>query len=368
VFHEVTDGCTEGLELRYRADVWSKATSSRMHYDDPAQQPYSHRARRLETREMIVLAAALLIVAAADPPDAVAGRAARAQAAGVCLEQRDAARNAVDSNAPAARAMVRDIDRALALFRFHRRDGAIAAIAGAKKRLDRSPGLFAADSRAGLASAVAEFASCLSSAAPPPMARLTIRARQLEDKAGQVTERAAGAGVYLRVEGIPVGRTSEAGVLRAPVPSGDVYVEAIVPPNAWGEGWVTLTPGGTGTVAVTLDPDKEPTDETDLVLVEAHDGVLHANAPSLSLRFVEGNRPVGIARIEAIERLDSDGNVTRDLTGLFHVSGTAMVAADARAVIAVLAGEPSVPVRVRVTAVDRAGFGHWNEVEFRIPK
>ena len=58
----------------------------------------------------------------------------------------------------------------------------------------------------------------------------------------------------------------------------DVYVEAIVPPNAWGEGWVTLTPAGTGTLAVTLQPDKEPADETDLVLVEAHDGVLSANA------------------------------------------------------------------------------------------
>jgi hypothetical protein len=215
---------------------------------------------------------------------------------------------------------------------------------------------------------VAEFASCLSSAAPPPMARLTINARQLEEKAGQVTERPAGAGVYLRVEGIPVGRTSEGGVLRAQVPSGDVYVEAIVPPNAWGEGWVTLTPAGTGTLAVTLHPDKEPADETDLVLVEVHDGVLRANAPSLSLRFVEGDRPVGIARIEAIALLDSAGDVARDLTGLFHVAGTAMAAADARAVIALLASEPSVPIRVRVTAADRAGFAHWNQVEFRIRK
>jgi len=313
--------------------------------------------------------AALLMVAAGGASHPVAERATRAQAAAdICLEQRDVARNAVDSNAPAARAMVRDIDRALALFRFHRRDGAIAAIAGAKKRLDQSSGLFAADSRAGLASAVAAFASCLSSAAPPPMARLTISARQLEEKAGQVTERAAGAGVYLRVEGIPVGRTSEAGVLRAQVPSGDVYVEAIVPPNAWGEGWVTLTPAGTGTLAVTLDPDKEPADETDLVLVEAHDGVLSANAPSLSLRFVEDGPPVAIKRIETIELVDSGGDVTRDLTGLFHVSGTAMVATDPRAVIAVLAGEPSVPIRVRVEAADRAGFVHWNQVEFRIRK
>jgi len=50
------------------------------------------------------------------------------------------------------------------------------------------------------------------------------------------------------------------------------------------------------------------------------------------------------------------------------VSGTAMVATDPRAVIAVLAGEPSVPIRVRVEATDRAGFVHWNQVEFRIQK
>ena len=140
-------------------------------------------------------------------------------------------------------------------------------------------------------------------------------------------------------------------------------MEAILPPNAWGEGWVTLTPGGTGTVAVTLDPDKEPVDETELVLVEAHDGVLRANALSLSLRFVEDGK-----RIEAIELLNSGGDVTRDLTGLFHVLGTAMVAVHPRAVIAVLASEPSVPIRVRVEATDRAGFVHSNQVEFRIEK
>jgi len=317
---------------------------------------------------MTMLFAVLLIAAGADSPDALAGRAARAQAASdVCLEQRDAARNAVRSNAPAARAMVRDIDRALALFRFHRRGDAIGAIAAAKKRFDQSPGLFAADRRADLASAVAAFTFCLSSAAPPPLAELTINARELEVKAGLVRERSARAGVYLRVEGIPVGLTSERGALTARVPSGDVYVEAILPPNAWGEGSVTLTPDGIGTVAVTLDPDKEPSDETDLVLVEAHDGVLRANARSLSLRFVETDRPVRITRIEAIELLDRDEHVTRDLTGLFRVSGTAMVAADARAVIALLATEPSVPIRVRVRAVDRAGLVHLNQVEFVIP-
>jgi hypothetical protein len=319
---------------------------------------------------MTMLLAALFIATAGVPAAAVPGGAARAQAtADVCRDQHDAARNATgDSNAPGARSVLREIDRAFALFRFHRRDDAIAAIKGAKKRLDQSPDLFAADSRARLDTALAALASCVSSAAPARMARLTVQARYVEDKAGQLVERSAGAGVYIRVEETPVGRTSQSGSLTAQLPSGEIRVTAIVPPHSAGERFVTLPPGGANTVAVILDREKEVEDETDLVLVEGHDGVLRADAASLSLRFVDGARPVVVERIKAIELLNSAGNVTRDLTRLFRVSGTAIVAADPRAVIAALASDPSVPIRVRVAAADSAGFVHWNQVWFQIRK
>jgi hypothetical protein len=319
---------------------------------------------------MTMLLAALLIAAAGDPAAALRRGAARAQAtADMCREQRDAARDTTgDSNAPGARSIRREIDRALALFRFHRRADAIAAIDEAKKRLDRSPGLFVTASRARVDTALAAFASCLSSAAPPRMARLTVHARYVDDKAGQQVERSAGAGVYIRVEEIPVGRTSQSGSLTAQLPSGEIRITAIVPPHSAGERFVTLPPGGADTVAVVLDQDKEVADETDLVLAEVHDGVLRADAASLSLRFVDGGRPVPVKRIDAIELLNSAGDVTRDLTRLFRVSGTAMVAADPRAVIAALGSDPSVPIRVRVAAADSAGFVHWNRVEFRIRK
>ena len=80
--------------------------------------------------------------------------------------------------------------------------------------------------------------------APPPMARLTVRARHVKTEAGQPVQRSPGAGVYIRVDDIPVGRTAQGGELTVRVPSGQIRITAIVPPHAFGEQFVALPPGG----------------------------------------------------------------------------------------------------------------------------
>jgi len=303
---------------------------------------------------MTLLPAMLLIAVVADASD-------------MCRDRRDAARNATPgSTAPAARSIDRDIDRAYSLFRLHRRSDALSAIDAAKKALARTADVYTADERARLDAQLTALRSCLSTAAAPPMARLTVRARHVETEAGQPAERSAGAGVYIRVDDIPVGRTSQRGELTAQVPSGEIRVTAIIPPHTFGERFVSLPPGGEETVTVMLDPDKEVTDETDLVLVEAREGVLRADARSLSLRFVENNRPIALKRISAIELLDAAGNVVRDLSPLFRVSGTAIVAADPGAVITALGGASSGSIRLRVAAADRAGFVRLNQIGLKV--
>jgi hypothetical protein len=79
----------------------------------------------------------------------------------------------------------------------------------------------------------------------------------------------------------------------------------------------------------------------------------------------EHGRPVAITRISAIELLDAAGNVERDVAALFRVSGTAIVAADPRAVVA-LGGAPPGSVRLRVAAADRAGFVRSNRIEVKV--
>jgi len=288
------------------------------------------------------------------------------EASDTCRDHRDAARNATrGSTVPAARSIDRDIDRAYSLFRFHRRADALSAVDAAKRALARRPDAYAADERARLDAQLTALRSCLATAAPPPMARLTVRARSVVTEAGQAVERSAGAGVYIRADDIPVGRTSKDGALTARVPSGQLRITAIVPPHAFGERFVDLPAGGVDTATIVLDPDKEVTDETDLVLVEAPAGVLRANAKSLSLRFVEDGRPIVLTRISRIELLDAGGNAVRDLSPLFRVAGTAIAAADPRAVIA-LAAASSGSVRLRVAAADRAGFVRSNQIAFTI--
>jgi hypothetical protein len=328
------------------------------------QFPIGRRQRRGSMRQMNFKLASLLIAATSN---AVAGGAVSPERIQrrptVCRAERDAALDVTsESNAPEARAIRRDIDSAHALFRFHRINEAGAAIDAAEKRLQRSRSLLAGENRTSLEAALAALRSCVSSATPPAMATLTVRTNDLAQNAGNLTERSAGAGVYIRVENIPVGRTSEAGTLTAQVPSGAVTVTAMVPPNALGETSVRLSPASARTVAITLDED------TDLVLVEAYDGVLRADVTSLTLQFVQNGHPVVVKEVEAVHLLSDAGDVERNLTPLFAASGTGIVAVDPQAVLGLLPDDPSAVIRVRVEAADPARFGHSNVVEFRITR
>jgi hypothetical protein len=284
-----------------------------------------------------------------------------------CRAERDAAIAATgDSTAAGVRATRRDIDRGLALFRFHRSKDATAAIETAEKRLGQGPTPLATEDRARLIAALTALRSCVSSAIAPDMATLTLHTNYVEENADAVVTRSAGGGVYIRVEDIPVGRTTQNGTLTTQVPSGALTVTAIVPPNAFGWTSVQLSPGGTGAVTIALDQDKEVSDETDLVLIEADEGVLFADTTSVTLQFMVDQDPVAIERIIAVELLDTAGGVTRDLTSLFAVSETTIMAVNPNAVLNLLLHDASSPIRLRISAADSQGFMHDNVIEFRI--
>lgn len=289
----------------------------------------------------------------------------------VCRPESDAASSATsNNNAPAVRGLLRDIDRALALFRFHKPDEARAAVDAARKRLDRAadPGVLAADDdRPRLEAALGALRACVSTATPADMATLTVRTNYLDGPAGREFTRSAGGGVYIRVGNVAVGRTSPDGTLTTQVPSGEILVWAIVPPEQAGQADVRLSPGGTGAVTITLE-DKEPSDETDLMLLEPRDGVLRTGTRSLSLQFVVDDQPLAINGIEDVELLDINGVFAKDLADLFTISGTRIVALNPRAVLEALSDSPSVAVRVRVEADGSDGFSHDGVVEFRIER
>jgi hypothetical protein len=285
-----------------------------------------------------------------------------------CREEASSAlRASGNSNSPGIRSIHRDTTRALALFRFHRPNDASAAVDSATKRLDGEASVIAPHDRLGLEHALSALRSCVLAATPAALATLSVRTQYIEEHPGRGNTASAGGGVYVRVEGIPIGQTLPDGTLSAQVPSGSINVSAIVPPTTFGSVDVRISPGGLAAATIDLDDTKEPSDETDLVLMEAANGTLRRDTMSLTLQFVTDDHPLVVKDIEEVGMIDSEGTETRDFRPLFAISSAAIVAIDARAVLHALSNSAT-PVRLSVAARDENGFVHDGLVEFRIQK
>jgi hypothetical protein len=309
----------------------------------------------------------VLLSIAAQSGGAVKAAPPRAEEA--CARQRDDAL-AVAGGAIGAetRSLVRRIQNAFALFRFHRAKAAQAQIDGAVRQLENRPDLFR--SRAvPIATALEAMRSCVSRAQAPGLATVNVQVFRLDGGSLDALGARGGAGVYVRVEDIPVGRTAAGGTLRAQIPSGHVTVKALVPSTAKGVQPVTIEPGGSLSVSVGLDGDGDVFEETDVAVGEAVNGVLPVNAPSLTLKFTDGDRLVRVVTGAEVEVLDSSDGVQQNLSRLFTIKAGAIVAREPRTVLAAVRpahDERATTVRLHVQGVDADGFTHSNVVEFRV--
>ena len=314
-----------------------------------------------------LLTGAVLLSIAARSGGAV--QAAPPHAEDACVRQRDDALAAAGGATGAeTRSLVRRIRNAFALFRFHRPKAAQAQLDGAVRQLASRPDLFRSRAEPS-AKALQAMRSCVSSTRAPSLATLNVRVFRLDGGSLDAIGAPGGAGVYVRVEGIPVGRTAAGGTLRARIPSGRVIVTAVVPSTAKGVQPVTIEPGGSLSVSVGLDGDGDVFEETDVAVGETVNGVLPANAPSLTLKFTDGDRLVPVVTGAQVELLDASDGVQQNLSPLFTIKAGAIVARDARTVLAAV-GPPhdgrATTVRLHVHGVDADGFTHSNVVEFRV--
>jgi hypothetical protein len=326
--------------------------------------PRSHRRAGLHLSPLLV-AATLVTVAA---PSGCAVKAAANRAEEACARQRDDAIEATsDANDGETRSLRRRIDNAVALFRLHQAVKAQAQLEWAARRLESRPDLFRSRA-ARIKPALGALRSCVSTATAPALSTVNVRVFRLDGGTLDALGARGGAGVYVRVEGIPVGRTAAGGTLRVSIPSGAVKVTALVPSTAEGVEPVTIEPGASRNVSIGLDADGDVMEETDLAIAEAAAGVLRATTPSFTLKFTDGDRAVPLSSQPEVELLDSSGDVERTLNDMFTIKGGAIAATDVRAVLAAVrprqAGQTS--VRLRVRGVDADGFTHGNVVEFRL--
>jgi hypothetical protein len=279
----------------------------------------------------------------------------------VCDTERDKALVATpDGGVPDEQSVRRTIQRAVALSRFQRTQDAVALVDRAAATVSALPSVFSATDRANIDVAFKALRACIVSSAAPPMATLSVRVRtQSNDVA---------AGAYVRVEDVPVGRTSSDGRLKAQVPSGLVRLTAVEPSRSIGYKAVILPAGGTGDALVEFLPGRDVVEDTNLVIEGAHDRRIPATSASLTLQFVRDGQRVPMVRLERIEYLTpaphSAGGAWVELRDACTIVDGAIRAVDVRRLAAALPRDDWGTIRLRVRAVDAAGFTHVNWAEF----
>ena len=285
----------------------------------------------------------------------------------VCADEHGRAVGATgSSNAPDVRAIRRKLDASIALLRFDRRKAAEAQVRQARGVLERRPSLLPPEDRDALLVALDALARCLATSRPPEMASLTVRVFEFQEGAPGGRGSAAGSGVYVRADEIPIGRTGSDGTLSARVPSGPLRITALIYPNSFAEAAVTLAPGENGSISIVLDEGQEVADETDLELVEAKDEILPAGASSLTLLFVQDGGVVPITKIVSIEMVKPSGGSGADVQHLFRVANDRITAVNPRDLLPAATVDDRAPIRLSVKAVDANGVWHSNVVEFRV--
>jgi hypothetical protein len=113
--------------------------------------------------------------------------------------------------------------------------------------------------------------------------------------------------------------------------------------------------------------DKEPSEESELVLEEAPDDILPANAASITLKFVRDGEDVRIEDIDSIELSGERAGADESLEPLFNVTDGVIRATDARAVSRLIAkhSDSGRPVWIMASGIDGEGRRHYGDVQFQ---
>ena len=263
----------------------------------------------------------------------------------------------------------RSVRQASALLRFDRSDDAVAKLDALVAFLDGARGARVQDrARAELTTSIQALKRCLAAARPAPLTWVTISVFEESDVAEGGRGKAAGAGVFLDVEGIRIGRSGPDGTLEAKLPTGTIHITATEYPSSWGEAIVTVSAGETGAVSIVMAGDKEPSEESDLVLEEAPDDLLPANPASVTLKFVQDDDPVTIERIEDLRVSDDPDAFGEDLERFFTVTSGAMRATDAAGVYRYMSKHSRIgrPLSITATAIDTEGRSHYGVASFHL--
>jgi hypothetical protein len=256
-----------------------------------------------------------------------------------------------------------DVPRAIALFRFGRQDDALRELDSART-IARGPWRWRLppDLRDEMASALDAVRACLAANEPAPLSTLTVRV--LGDRPDGSHGPMAGARVF--VDDIPLGSTSREGTLTAQIPSGRVRLEAAFPVGQWRDMDLSLPPGQSELVDITLADGKEVTEPSTLALVEAVDDIVPQTSSSLTLQFLQNDRPAPVSEINRIELVDETGGFDTSLDEHFAVKDGQIVATNPQRLFKALAAWFGQTIRLAVYASASEDAWHVGTIAFRV--
>jgi hypothetical protein len=289
--------------------------------------------------------------------------------AAACGKEVAAATSITDGVPAAIRARVnRRVREVSALSRFDRQDDALAKLDALIAVLEGPRGVRVEDgARPQLTKSIQALRRCVATTHPAPLTWITIAVFDEANTPEGGRGEPAGEGVFIHADDISIGRTGRDGTLEARLPAGTIEINATKYPSSWGAESVTLAAGETRVVSIVMAGDKEPGEESDLVLEEAPDDILPANPGSVTLKIVRDDAPVTLEDIDSIELCDIDGNLLQNLKPFFSVSDNAMRASDVAAVARLIAqhSRDGRAVSIWASGMDREGRRHYGDVRFQ---
>lgn len=259
-----------------------------------------------------------------------------------------------------------DVRRAMALFRFNRREDALRELDSALKIVS-GPWRWRIDAERlkRLKAGLTALRSCVARSEPPAMATLTIEAFLVDPEVGEHARQPV-AGAIVKVEDMPVGRTADDGTLTVRIPSGPIHVTAQLAPTTAGRSDLTVLPGASERFVLQMDPEKEVAEDTTLVLTEAVDDIVPFASPSFTLKFMRGRELAPIVSVGSVNLVDRHENFERTLDELFAVADGSIVAKSASKVLESLAAHADQTIALQVDAQDAAGGMHYGLIRFRV--
>ncbi len=214
---------------------------------------------------------------------------------------------------------------------------------------------------------VGEFLQCINGQTPVGTATLTVSVFAFDETTSDGKGAAAGAGVYLFVDGQHLASTDDDGKAVVTVPAGSVNVQAIVPSSALAEATVQANAGTTVSLELILDDSKEVTSPVQLSVSSLSDSVLPDDFGSFTITLLEGVTPRPAVTVAEVAVEDDIGNTLVHLTDEFEVDAQGRLRPIALSTVAdAVRAHAGRSLVLLVSGVDALGFTLVGTVPFHL--